>query len=77
MIIARATAPNKLGQSTVFPDAAKWDYATEGMAGSPVAYPFFWVALICQLIVVFGYFWFYRKEQLSEFHRASQPFNEY
>lgn len=32
--------------------------------GSPMAEPVFWIALICQLIVVLGYFWFYRKEQL-------------
>jgi hypothetical protein len=30
-----------------------------------MASPTFWVALICQLIIVIGYFWFYRKEQLG------------
>lgn len=29
------------------------------MASAP-----FWIALICQIIIVIGYFWFYRKEQL-------------
>jgi hypothetical protein len=29
------------------------------MASAP-----FWLALGCQIIIVFGYFWFYRKEQL-------------
>lgn len=29
-----------------------------------MASPAFWVALVSQLIIVFGYFWFYRKEQL-------------
>ena len=24
----------------------------------------FWIALSSQLVIVFGYFWFYRKEQL-------------
>lgn len=31
------------------------------MASAP-----FWVALVCQLIIVLGYFWFYRKEQLCK-----------
>jgi len=31
------------------------------MASAP-----FWVALACQLIIVVGYFWFYRKEQLGK-----------
>ena len=30
------------------------------MASAP-----FWVAMICQIIIVVGYFWFYRKEQLG------------
>ena len=30
------------------------------MASAP-----FWVAMICQIIIVIGYFWFYRKEQLG------------
>lgn len=30
-----------------------------------MAEPMFWIALICQLIVVVGYFFFYRKEQLG------------
>ncbi|KAJ7111552.1 modular protein with glycoside hydrolase family 13 and glycosyltransferase family 5 domains [Mycena crocata] len=64
VMIARATAPNRLGPSTVFPDAAKWDFS-EGLKGSPMAEPMFWIALICQLIVVIGYFFFYRKEQLA------------
>ena len=34
--------------------------------GSPIASPLFWIALICQLIIVAGYFWFYRKEQLCK-----------
>lgn len=31
-----------------------------------MASPPFWIALISQLIIVFGYFWFYRKEQLCK-----------
>ncbi|KAG5635754.1 hypothetical protein H0H81_010174, partial [Sphagnurus paluster] len=64
VMIARATAPNRLGPGTVFPDAAKWDFS-DGLSGSPMALPLFWIALICQLVIVLGYFWFYRKEQLA------------
>lgn len=31
------------------------------MASAP-----FWLALICQLVIILGYFWFYRKEQLGK-----------
>ncbi|EAU88623.2 alpha-1,3-glucan synthase [Coprinopsis cinerea okayama7 len=64
VILARATAPNRLGPGTVFPDASKWT-PSEGWSESPIAFPLFWVALVCQIIIVLGYFWFYRKEQLS------------
>ncbi|KAF9454524.1 glycosyltransferase family 5 protein [Macrolepiota fuliginosa MF-IS2] len=65
VMVARATAPNRVGPGSVFPDASKWDF-NEGIKGSPMASAPFWVALICQLIIVFGYFWFYRKEQLCK-----------
>lgn len=39
---------------------------------SPMASGPFWLALICQLIIVFGYFWFYRKEQLCEYPRSTR-----
>ncbi|KAF8654127.1 hypothetical protein AX16_003658 [Volvariella volvacea WC 439] len=64
VMVARATAPNRLGPGTVFPDASKWDFE-EGISGSPMALPLFWIALFSQIIIVLGYFWFYRKEQLS------------
>ncbi|KAF7294911.1 Modular protein with glycoside hydrolase family 13 and glycosyltransferase family 5 domains [Mycena indigotica] len=64
VMVARATAPNRIGPGTVFPDAAKWDFS-EGLKGSPMAEPIFWIALICQLIIVAGYMFFFRKEQLS------------
>lgn len=32
-----------------------------------MAEPMFWLALFCQLVIVVGYFWFYRKEQLGTF----------
>jgi alpha-1,3-glucan synthase len=63
-MVARATAAN-IGPWSVFPDAGTWDFS-EGLAGSPMASPMFWIALVCQLVIVFGYFWFYRKEQLCE-----------
>ena len=31
-MVARATAPNAVGPSSVFPDAAKWDFS-EGLKG--------------------------------------------
>ncbi len=39
-----------------------------------MAEPMFWLALICQLIVVVGYFWFYRKEQLCAYPHPSPMF---
>ena len=67
VMVARATAPNRIGPGTVFPDIATWDFQANGLKGSPMAEPPFWIALICQLIIVVGYFWFYRKEQLGTF----------
>lgn len=28
-MVARATAPNRVGPGSVFPDAAKWDFTSE------------------------------------------------
>ncbi|KZV90231.1 glycoside hydrolase family 13 and glycosyltransferase family 5 protein [Exidia glandulosa HHB12029] len=64
VMVARATAPNRIGPGSVFPDAAKWDFEN-GLEGSPMASAPFWLALACQIVIVFGYFWFYRKEQLA------------
>lgn len=99
-MVARATAPNRVGPGSVFPDAAKWDFSSKelfffffvsspktfagGLKGSPMASAPFWVAMsvcpsflkdhanaldsrVCQIIIVIGYFWFYRKEQLCAF----------
>lgn len=33
------------------------------MASAP-----FWIAMICQIVIVIGYFWFYRKEQLGMYY---------
>lgn len=65
VMVARATAPNRIGPGTVFPDIATWDFQADGLKGSPMAKAPFWIALICQLVIVVGYFWFYRKEQLG------------
>jgi alpha-1,3-glucan synthase len=62
---ARATAPNRIGPGSVFPDVGTWDFS-QGLKGSPMASAPFWVALICQIVIVLGYFWFYRKEQLGK-----------
>ncbi|KAI9466337.1 glycoside hydrolase family 13 and glycosyltransferase family 5 protein [Lactarius psammicola] len=64
VMVARATAPNRIGPESVFPDAGKWDFQ-DGLSGSPMASAPFWIALASQLIIVIGYFWFYRKEQLA------------
>ncbi|KAF8334274.1 modular protein with glycoside hydrolase family 13 and glycosyltransferase family 5 domains [Cantharellus anzutake] len=64
VMVAHATAPNRIGPSSVFPDASTWDFQS-GLKGSPLASAPFWLALICQLVIVVGYFWFYRKEQLA------------
>jgi alpha-1,3-glucan synthase len=66
VMVARATAPNRIGPESVFPDAGTWDFQSSGLKGSPMASAPFWVALACQLIIVVGYFWFYRKEQLGK-----------
>ena len=73
VMVARATAPNRIGPGTVFPDIATWDFKANGLKGSPMAEPAFWIALICQLVIVIGYFWFYRKEQLGTFINCFVP----
>jgi len=56
-IAARATAPNKIGPGTVFPDfSSGWrDGFRESM---------FWLGLLFQGVVCVGFFVFFRKEQL-------------
>ncbi|KAJ7777588.1 modular protein with glycoside hydrolase family 13 and glycosyltransferase family 5 domains [Mycena maculata] len=63
-MVARATSPDRLGPGTVFPDAAIWAFS-DGLGSSMIAESWFWVALVCQIIIVVGYFVFYRSEQLS------------
>ena len=58
-ILARATAPNKLGPGPIFPD-----FSVDVKDG--LEEPWFWVGLLSQLIVPVGFFMFFRKEQLSK-----------
>lgn len=37
---------------------------TRILLASPLASWAFWIGLICQIVIICGYFWFYRKEQL-------------
>ncbi|KAF2665711.1 putative alpha-1,3-glucan synthase [Microthyrium microscopicum] len=53
-LLARATAPNKYGPGPVFINLAS-DSLLNG---------WFWFALICQIVVCFGYLKFFRKAQL-------------
>ncbi|KAI9736784.1 MAG: hypothetical protein M1834_000988 [Cirrosporium novae-zelandiae] len=58
-ILARAIAPDNLGPGTVFPNF--------GLGWYPgLSYPWFWIALLCQLSICFLCFAFFRKEQLSK-----------
>ena len=58
-IVARATAPDKIGPGDVFPD-----FSAGAMPGLGKAW--FWVALLMNLAVPMGFFMFFRKEQLSK-----------
>ena len=58
-LIAKASTPNKDGPESVFPDLA-----TRVVAG--LMQPWFWVALGCQLVIPVGFFFFFRKEQMSK-----------
>jgi len=58
-ILARGTAPHKIGPAEVFPDFS------EGVLPG-VGKPFFWVCLILQLILPIGFFKFFRKEQVAK-----------
>jgi len=58
-IIAKATAPDRNGPGDVFPD-----FSAGIVQG--ISKPWFWIALACQLVIPFGFFKFFRKEQLSK-----------
>ncbi|KIY53580.1 glycoside hydrolase family 13/glycosyltransferase family 5 protein [Fistulina hepatica ATCC 64428] len=57
VMIAHLIAPNPM------PDIAAWN-PSQGLLDSPFVMWAFWVCLACQLLIVLGYFWFFRKEQL-------------
>ncbi|KAF2804995.1 alpha-1,3-glucan synthase Ags2 [Mytilinidion resinicola] len=58
-ILARATAPDKVGPGDVFPD-----FSAGLLQG--LDKPWFWVALVCQGSICVGFFVWFRKEQLSK-----------
>lgn len=58
-MIAKASSPNKDGPGPVFPDLS--DGVVAGLSQ-----PWFWVALVCQLLIPIGFFVFFRKEQLTK-----------
>lgn len=55
-ILARVSAPDKIGAGSVFIN----------LASESIASIWFWVALICQLIICGGYLKFFRKAQLMK-----------
>jgi alpha-1,3-glucan synthase len=58
-IVARASAPDRLGPGDVFPDFS------EGVSAA-VSKGWFWGVLFSQLIICVGFFKFFRKEQVSK-----------
>ncbi|KAJ5580343.1 uncharacterized protein N7459_006328 [Penicillium hispanicum] len=57
-ICARAFGPNNLGPGPISPDMTK--------GADALANAWFWVALVCQLLICAGFLLFFRKEQLSK-----------
>lgn len=58
-LIAKATSPDKDGPGDVFPD-----FSAGVVQG--ISKPWFWIALVAQLVIPVGFFKFFRKEQLSK-----------
>lgn len=58
-ILARATNPDKIGSGEVFPDFS------EGVMPD-IGKPGFWIALLMQLVLPFGYFKIFREEQVAK-----------
>jgi alpha-1,3-glucan synthase len=58
-ILGRATAPDKLGPGDVFPDLSAG-------VSTAMSKAWFWVVLLLQVGICFGYFKFFRKEQVSK-----------
>jgi alpha-1,3-glucan synthase len=57
-MIAKLTAPNRDGPSSVFPAIAN-DIG-------PLKNPWFWIGWMSQLLICVGFFFWFRKEQLSK-----------
>ena len=57
-IVARASAPDKDGPGTVFPNLV--------LGATGLKQASFWVALMLQLLICLGFFKFFRKEQLQK-----------
>jgi alpha-1,3-glucan synthase len=53
VMVARASAPDKVGPGNVFPNLAIWNLDTG--ENNPFKYWEFWLCLICQIIIVIGY----------------------
>ncbi|WVW86411.1 hypothetical protein I302_108457 [Kwoniella bestiolae CBS 10118] len=64
VMLARGTAPDKVGPGNVFPNLAIWDISTG--QNNPFVHWEFWLCLVCQIIIVIGYAFFFRREQLSK-----------
>lgn len=59
VILAKLTAPHRVGPSSVFPNF--------GLLGSDgLERPWFWVGLLCQLIICVAFLKVFRKEQLHK-----------
>jgi hypothetical protein len=69
-ICARLFAPDNLGPGDVFPDFSYW---RPGDPLSPFLKPWFYVGLICQLVICAGYFMFFRKVQHSHSYFLLSP----
>nr|KIR88547.1 alpha-1,3-glucan synthase [Cryptococcus tetragattii IND107] len=65
VMLARGTAPDKVGPGNVFPNVAIWDIGGSGK-NMPLAHYEFWLCLVFQIIIVIGYAIFFRREQLSK-----------
>ena len=65
VMVARATSPTKVGPGNAFPNPGIWDVGQSGN-NNPFGYWEFWVCLFCQVIIVVGFAFLFRKEQLSK-----------
>ncbi|KAG0152207.1 hypothetical protein CROQUDRAFT_85940 [Cronartium quercuum f. sp. fusiforme G11] len=71
VIVARATAPNRIGPGKVFPDLGLYD-PNAPLSESPLANWEFWVALFSQLIIVGGYLAFNCRSLKNRNHNSTK-----